>query len=174
MPQAGSLSATSANTPAAFSYPNEWRMATARLNPGCTAASQEMAKFTLPNLPNSSAGCRCWEICRQRECQDRARGNEVRNACQSHFAPPRKEFPIPSPFPRKTICRPPFRVNLQSPWPQLRVRCGSVGGSADRSGLLPGSTLALPDGMTIPQRPVRCLSWIATRSAASPTQSDFC
>jgi len=41
------------------------------------------------------------------------------------------EFPIATRFLRKTI-RPPFsRVNLQSPWPRLRVKRGSFGGSAD-------------------------------------------
>src|SRR5712691_558756 len=54
-----------------------------------------------------------------------------------------REFPISTPFLRKTIHAPPPRVNLQSPWPRLRVKRGSFGGSAHRSGLLPGSTLAL-------------------------------
>src|SRR5712692_10151793 len=114
MPQAGSFSATSANAPAAFSYPNEWRMATARLNPGCTAPSQEVAKFTLPNFPSSPAGCSCWEI---------AVGPSAKHA---HASPryktrvnliltSRPEFPISTPFLRKTICPPSSRVNLQSP-----------------------------------------------------------
>src|ERR1019366_2218383 len=35
-------------------------MATALLNCGCTAGSQETGKFTLPSLPGSPAGCSCW------------------------------------------------------------------------------------------------------------------
>ena len=53
------------------------------------------------------------------------------------------EFPISSLFLRKTIRWPPFLVNLESLWPRLRDKRGSFRGSADRSGLFPGSTLAL-------------------------------
>jgi hypothetical protein len=41
------------------------------------------------------------------------------------------------------VLAPPPCVNLQSPWPRLGRKRGSFGGSADRPGLLPGSTLAL-------------------------------
>src|ERR1700675_1678958 len=107
MPQAGSVSATSANAAAAFSYPNEWRMATARLNPGCTAASQEMAKFTLPNFPNSPAGCWCWEIADGTSAKH-AHASTRYKTCVNLILTSRPEFPTSSPFPCKTICPHPY------------------------------------------------------------------
>jgi hypothetical protein len=70
------------------------------------------------------------------------------------------------------VLAPPPCVNLQSPWPRLGRKRGSFGGSADRPGLLHGSTTALPHGR-ITQRPVRCLSWslpVRHRQRRDPSQ----
>src|SRR5215469_10133453 len=60
MPQVGSFSATAAKVSLAFSYQKEWSIATALLNCGWTAGSQETGKLTLPSFPGSPAGCSCW------------------------------------------------------------------------------------------------------------------
>src|ERR1039457_7070965 len=60
MPHAASFCATAAKVSLAFSYQKEWSMATALLNCGWTARSQETEKFTLPSFPGSPAGCSCW------------------------------------------------------------------------------------------------------------------
>src|SRR5262245_56705427 len=62
MPHAESFSATPTKVSPAFSYQKEWSIATALLNCGWTAGSQETGKFTLPSLPESPAGCSCCAI----------------------------------------------------------------------------------------------------------------
>src|ERR1700675_2613943 len=100
-----------------------------RLHRGVTG----YGKVHFAKLSELSSGVLVLGKCIRHECQARAREHEVQNACQSHFTS-RREFPILSPFLRKTICSPSFRVNSQSPLPRLRVKRGSVGGSVDRPG----------------------------------------
>jgi hypothetical protein len=150
MPQAGSLSAISANASAAFAYPNEWRMATALLNPGLHGGVTGNGKVYLAKLSELTSGVLVLGNCRRHKCQARAREHEVQNACQSHFDLP----PGVSDF-ISISTQNHMPAALQSAWPRLRVRCGLFGGSADRSDLLPGAMPALPHGMMIPQRPVR-------------------
>jgi hypothetical protein len=49
MPQVGSAAATSVKAPTAASRWNECSNATARSNRGCTAAVQDVAKWTVPS-----------------------------------------------------------------------------------------------------------------------------
>src|SRR5215467_5932603 len=59
MAQVGSFCATWAKVSFAFSYQNEWSIATALLNCGWTDGSHETGKFTLPSFPTSPTGCSC-------------------------------------------------------------------------------------------------------------------
>jgi hypothetical protein len=68
------------------------------------------------------------------------RGNRIEGLIAS------RNFNFNSIFCKKIYARRPLASTstlLQSPWPRLRVKRGSFGGSSDRSGLLPDSTLAL-------------------------------
>src|SRR3989442_8277942 len=60
MPQEGSCLAMPAKVSAAFLYQKECSKATARLNCGWSAGSQEIANSTLPSFSGSPAACSCW------------------------------------------------------------------------------------------------------------------
>src|SRR2546422_1736553 len=60
MPQEGSCLAMPAKVSAAFLYQKECSKATARLNCGWSAGSQEIGNSTLPSFSGSPAACSCW------------------------------------------------------------------------------------------------------------------
>src|SRR2546427_12676228 len=88
MPQEGSCLAMPAKVSAAFLYQKECSKATARLNCGWSAGSQEIANSTLPSFSGSPAACSCWPtagiahiIHSQRGARDTARAFPILPPC---------------------------------------------------------------------------------------------